>query len=323
MRRREVSNNELNQVIKLKEAGASWLKIQNKTRVPRRSAKRAYEDWQRSQSMEELKTARVNVAGEALREHVDSLIKLAKSLAMHLDVPQSPNDARNAKQFLDSLWERGILGESKDYQLSQDVRKRERQRIIREYEMLLKSFQDHTREKVRWELLDEWKHSWDQCIKVLGEFWQEGREIIGNILDLKEGLLSRIREGSGENDPLERIAEAVLRTIWQRILDDKLDPGCPVVRTMLYGDGTTLVTLPEFSDNAVLRFTAKTLAEEAGDVCNWAARNLCIVEKEGMITSLVNDVCTMRRAIEELTEMLNPLVLRPLILRTRCDLCPA
>ena len=46
MRKRYISDNELNQIIKLKQAGASWLMIQNQTGVPRRSAHNAYEDWQ-------------------------------------------------------------------------------------------------------------------------------------------------------------------------------------------------------------------------------------------------------------------------------------
>ena len=62
MRKRYVSDDELNQIIKLKQAGASWLNIQNQTGVPRRSAGKSYEGWQRSQSIEELKAARVNVA---------------------------------------------------------------------------------------------------------------------------------------------------------------------------------------------------------------------------------------------------------------------
>jgi len=32
---------------------------------------------------------------------------------------------------------------------------------------------------------------------------------------------------------------------------------------------------------------------------------------------------TMKEAVKELEESLNPLMLRPMIIRTECDLCPA
>ena len=50
MKKRLLADDEFNQVLKLKQAGASWLKIQREAGIPRRIAQRAYEDWQRNQS---------------------------------------------------------------------------------------------------------------------------------------------------------------------------------------------------------------------------------------------------------------------------------
>ena len=47
-RRRGITEDELNQVIKLREAGANWLTIQKETEIPRRSAKLFYEKWKKS-----------------------------------------------------------------------------------------------------------------------------------------------------------------------------------------------------------------------------------------------------------------------------------
>lgn len=322
MRRRYVSDEELNQVIKLKKAGASWLKIQHKTGVARRSAKRAYEDWQRDQSIDELKAARTNVATEEFRKHLDSLTKVAKSLTLCLDVPSSFNTRTNAKQFLDSLWERDILGEPEPYQRFQDDRKRERQRLVRQNRMLFKSLQNHTRDKVRWDLLDEWKQSWDHCIGLLGELSKEALSVVANFLNQEKDLLTRIKKGSGIQDAVEQIADAVLKTIWQRIVYDRLDPERPVVQTISDGD-TTLITLVEFSDNVVFKFTDKSLTQKATRLCDSAARNLCRGDKAQIVESLKIEVGTMKKAIGQLDEMLNPLILRPMILRTRCELCPA
>src|SRR5271157_1530345 len=87
MKKRLLADDEFNQVLKLKQAGASWLKIQREAGIPRRIAQRAYEDWQRNQSVIELKQSRQTVATEAFREHVASLINLGTFLAMNLEIP--------------------------------------------------------------------------------------------------------------------------------------------------------------------------------------------------------------------------------------------
>jgi len=61
MRKRYVSDEELNKIIRLKDSGASWLKIQDAIGVPRRTAKRAYEEYEQSKSFQELKAARQKI----------------------------------------------------------------------------------------------------------------------------------------------------------------------------------------------------------------------------------------------------------------------
>lgn len=100
----------------LRQAGHSWLAIQQTTGVERRLAKRTYNDWLDSRSLNELKQARVNVATEALSEHLDSLVKLAERLTDHLDLPRSPQELKSANEHLDILFETNIFGES--YELS-------------------------------------------------------------------------------------------------------------------------------------------------------------------------------------------------------------
>jgi len=67
----------------------------------------------------------------------------------------------------------------------------------------------------------------------------------------------------------------------------------------------------------------KDLLEKITPALHQAAETFCIERKEDIIQPLLSDVSRMNVVIKALEEMLNPLVLRPLILRTRCDLCPA
>ncbi len=55
-------------------------------------------------------------------------------------------------------------------------------------------------------------------------------------------------------------------------------------------------------------------------ICNSVAENL---RKGDTARQLRLEVGNMKKVCEELREMLNPVKLRPMILRTRCDLCPA
>lgn len=327
MRRRQLSDSELNQVIRLKQSGASWLKIQHDTGVPRRSAKRAYEDWQRDQSIAELRESRKDVATQAFLEHVDSLIKLAKFLASYLDVPKSTPLQRARVVEFATLWNSDILGEFGDYQLSrrltEDAKRRESRRISRQYQMLFQSLQDHTREKIRWETLDELERIWDICRPLYSEVQKQVIEVVQNILNQEHGLLNKINKENLNPDAITWIGEQVPWMIWLRILDGKLDPQLAVVEVVPRPNGVTDVSLLGITNSTVLSFRDESLAERAADSCNWAAKNLLTGDRKNIVESLEDNIRAIRKKIEELAEMLNPLVLRPMILRTRCELCPA
>ena len=76
-------------------------------------------------------------------------------------------------------------------------------------------------------------------------------------------------------------------------------------------------------DETVFRFfgdTSKGLAEKVTHICELAAKNL---RKGDMVQQLLPEVRTMKDATKKLREALNPVKLTPIILRTRCELCPA
>ena len=85
-----------------------------------------------------------------------------------------------------------------------------------------------------------------------------------------------------------------------------------------------IVAIRGVGNSVFLVFHDKNLAEKAARLGNNVARSLLLGENRAIIEkSLKGSVTVMKRAIEELAEMLNPLVLRPIIFRTRCKLCPA
>jgi hypothetical protein len=328
MKKKILSDEELNRVLRLKQAGVSWLKIQHQSGIPRRIAKRAYEDWQRAQSFAELKESRRAVAAEAFREHVESLIKLGTFLAMHLDIPRTmPTETPGGAQILDSLWQLNVLGESQDQPLrgvSGIGAERERRSITRQHQMLFQSLQDHTRGELRWEVLKEWESAWDNSRQLYTDLQKEATVVVRNFLNQEQGLEKKIKNGNRRGDAITQIVETLLRRIWSGILDDKLDLQQDVFEVIAGPGGVAFVAVTGIGNSNFLTYNDKNLAEKAARLGNQAAKNLLLGENEDLIEkSLKGCIDAMRRATEDLADMLNPLVLRPIILRTRCELCPA
>ena len=137
--------------------------------------------------------------------------------------------------------------------------------------------------------------------------------------------MQRVKEGIREDDPAKWMTEAVLKVIWRDILQDKLDEEGPPFETVSGRIGTPqdLDIYVKSGDEKVFTLigsTNKSLAEKVTRICNLAAGNL---RKGDMVRELYREVGNMKKASEELREVLNPVRLRPIILRTRCELCPA
>ncbi len=345
MKKIELAPEELDKVIKLKESGTSWLKIEHETGISRRTAKRAYEKWKHSQSPEVLREARKDVAAKAFLDHLKSLTTLAGSLVTNLIVPSSLDDMeKNTEQFFAWLWQQNLLWRGvyissetpERYNLSQThvytmgdpqcFLMGDPQFNILENHLLFKCLQDHTRgEGVRWETLDEWGKARDNCAKIVPKLRREPSVEVNNLLNQEREMnfLQKVKEGSREDDPAKQMAEVVLREIWRAIREDKLDKEDPWFQMVLQGKGTPQEINVKSRDETVFTFfgdTNKGLAEKVTHICELAANNL---RRGDMVQQLHPEVRNMEKATEKLREMLNPVRLTPMILRTRCDLCPA
>ena len=339
MKRGELAPEELDRVIKLKKLGTSWLKIEHETGINRRTAKRAYEKWEHSQTPQELQNARKEVAAKAFLDHLKSLTTLAGSVVTNLNVPFSITDMeKNAEQFFVWLWQQNLLWrgvyvspeDQERYNLSQmhvytmgDPQcflMGDPQFNVLENELLFKCLQDHTRgEGVRWEALEEWKKARDKCAKIVPELRKERSVAVNNFLKQEQetNFLQRIKEEEQtQHNPGGEMAKAVLNAVWQGVVEDKL--GQDLVRMVSPRSGGQSIV--KVKDETFLIFNDTSLAEKVINSCNLLANNLC---KGDMVKQLHSEVRIMEKATEELRQMLNPVRLTPMILRTHCDLCPA
>jgi len=332
MKRKDLPHEKLDRIIKLRQLGASWSKIERETGIHRRTAKRAYDKWERSQTLPELKEARKDVIQKAFLDHLSSLTTLTGSVVANLKVPASlAGMEKNSEQFFACLWDEDLLNRFASMEVETEEARvtiphpyvLDLQSYRREKELLFQCLQDHTRgEGVRWEVLEEWKKARDRGAKIIPKLRKETSEVVNNFLkqEREMNFLQRVEEESGHGHPAEQMVGAVLSTIWECILQDKLDEEGPWFETVPHAGASSHVVYRKAGKEVVLGVKDKGRAERVTRICELATNNL---GKGDMAKQLHNEVCKMEKTSEELSEMLNPVRLTPMILRTRCDLCPA
>jgi len=316
MKKTELSPIELKKVVELRQLGTTWTEIERETKVERRAAKRAYEEWEGDKKMKEQEAARFRVMAEAFHEHLNDLIRLAEALINHLSLPSGPNDAWSAEEHLSNLWEKGIL-ESTRYGLSQADRQRQIRSTKRLNLMIFKALQDHTHEKVRWQALDEWKKAWDTCKGALEKLREEANEEVRNLINqkpsLKEEVKRRIME---ERDTVGRIISDVSWVVWwagrgsKQV--EKFEYRAEEGRVVAYFSDETYHTIGH-------RLSEDSLGLDMTEVCNLVFGTLYRNFTDKRIPEMLH---AMEEKIEDLDDALEPFVLRPLLLLTRCELCP-
>ena len=92
----KLPDEKLERLIALREARWSWVNIQNELDIDRRTAKRAYEDWQRRQSNDELRVSRQGLAEAELRNHLHLVVAIAGVLVQTMRVPAQPKISASA-----------------------------------------------------------------------------------------------------------------------------------------------------------------------------------------------------------------------------------
>jgi len=329
MRRREVSVNELAKIVSLRQNNFSWLKIEKETGVPRRIAQRAYRDYERTQAGGEFKAARETVATEELRNHLNSLKKLAFVLVRDLfDIPWPSRDPQSAKKFLKFLLERDIASEYGVYGLPSRGQSRylsttdsySAEVCYRQNELLLKSLQEHTKHTDHKLNLSDWENAYDTCRSHQVKLLEELDQILPIVLNLHPELKRAEVMASKEKKITGQMADGLTYLLWQSILAGKVELEELVSKVKVLGGGEGRAEL-EFGNLASRVIVPEDVGAQAKEVCIGVITNLLARRKE-LIDPLLKNVEKLRRANDDLAKILNPLTLVPDILHSKCDLCP-
>ena len=328
MQKKQLSNEQITKLRELRRAGYSWLKIQDETGIERRLAKRAYNEWMHGETLNELKQARLNVAAEALNDHLDYLAKLAARLRDHLNTPLSSKDTRCSRDLFRNFLETNIL--RVNYESSQVGTERISWRKRNLNTQIFDSLKQHTEGIIRWQALSEWDETWDNCQGLLDSLKIEGQKVLSNLLNEDKELLQGIKEWSQLEKEKEmrtpeeqilgaekRMIESVLDAILKRIVND-------VQKNIPFGkliEPEVTITFQVIDQITV--FQEKDLTKELMIICQNVAQNLLDNQTERLI-QLYNEAYKIRKTTDELDGLLEPIILRQIIVTTpRCKLCPA
>ncbi len=326
MRKADLTKEQLDAIVALRRTHTPWTKIERHTGVSRRVAKRVYEEWERSQSPYLLHDARKAVAAEALRDHIDLVIGVADLLTSHLRIPDPSVDLETVDEYLEGAWDTNIIPTSESPSAPDSGLGHAPGRNRRRNLMLFQSLKTHTRGKVDWGLLDKkWKPDWNEIVGLLAKLRKEATKIVDNFLtqeeESKKGFLSALREDSRETNPEACLTKAVLEGLYRRIVHGEADLAEPIVKLLAQRGGRILMCYID-TQIPVLKLTDTTLAEKTEFTCNHSIENLCATQGQNL-SSLADHISAAKEAAALLEVKLDPLVLRPIMLLTKCDLCPA
>lgn len=327
MKKIVLSHSQLEQVLNLRENGLSWVKIEKETGIARRIAKREYDEWSAKQSRRQLEDARKEVVAHEYRIHLDLLSQMANFLLDSLVIPNPLTDLRKADEVISQFLEKDFYQGQPSFELRLGDQQRDK-RVIRMNELLFKSLRDHTQRRVPWQTLDLWKEARNDCVKDIIKMKNEISKVFTNILNQKSDLKEKL-DGIYKNaSVIENVIEGILINMWLNGVTGVNSEVTVMKGASLIRQGTAWIVFHEKAhEETKVTFDREApndnvlLAKEVSGVSRWAIENL-LKGKNDLIQNIKREVYKMQENASRLEAVLNPLVLRPIILNTRCDICP-
>jgi len=323
MRRKYVSDQDLDTIIRLRKSGASWLKIESITQIPRRTSKRIFEDWQKTRTAEELKSARQQIAAAAFNYHMQDLINIARVILDNMGDP-SLKDKRDGTSVLNCIFETDIRGRGQE-ETYPPTATPSTARIIRQNKLLFNSLKEHTIESVDFFTFDKWLAARNTWKTSMDKLYSEVAQVIRNIINQKYDTRDVVTKINSDEALVDKMVTGAVETMYRAILDGK------VTQIEQIKDYINMKQLPGgitilFSGNITttdLVVESKELAEEILKICKSAVDILFRGKGLETVEVLADALHIMRDSRNELDDSLDELRLTPIILHTKCELCPA
>ena len=305
MRKIKLDDKELENIHELVSRGFTWSAIQREIGLDRRIVKRIYEEWQRSRSIEYLEEARKQLAIRDFDDHRAELIRLAKRFVEYLDIPKINYSPGSAQVFIESFFERPSDSEeveSKPYGATGKREQKEARRRQRKNRLLFRALRQHTSGQVCWEVLEDWKKSCDNCFEKIPELSQEALHYLRSYLDKYLARGVELNELS-----IREAAQIGVGLFWDSLVARSGTAG---------GNGENI---SEKKRQNPEKKSIRDITDLVPDALYSIESHLSETEVGRLVAS---EAGRAEKAAAELEEMLDPVILHPLIIKTRCFLCP-
>jgi len=252
------------------------------------------------------------------QKHLDDLTQFAASLVGRLTIPDSPTEDRNVVAVLDTLLPKDLPQGL--HSASREARRKQRQ-TERQNKILFESLRQHTGGKGWWQAFEEWQQAWGTCVSALAEIRKGAPKVVEDFMkQQKANLKEEVEKVTGKEDALERIVDVVLWPAWEVATASNPEEELERRKFRVLPDAQQFSVITGSYDlRLIFSETEAALAQEVATVCNLALQNLYPRYMADEIQGMRH---RMDEKIEEIDDALDPFVLRPLLVRTRCELCP-
>lgn len=330
MRRKDIFQEKVTQIITLREKGDNWSSIEHKTGVKRRTAKRVYEQQYGKRRKEDLRKARANIATEEMRDHIYKLVTIAEYIVDNLEVPSWPHAKISATEFLRSLLRNPIMFQKAiesntvqvvviPYGATLASESKRAKRIARQNSILFHSLEDHIHQGNKWQAFVEWQKAWNSCPQIAGELSKHTKEMIRNFLNLEEQLKQELEKKDLVNEVVDKMADIVADLIWNGNDNTRLNEGLSSWLVLSNPEDDIEIWSLKLGNKQDFKLTYPKLKDKVTVIC---ANTLYNLVKLRMAVPILGIKEQAGKAIEQLEEDWDELRLRPLLLDTWCELCP-
>jgi len=307
MRKFELNDQQMERIIELKRRGFTWMGIQRDIMIDRRIVKRVFTEWEQSQSVEELKEARQKLAIEEFNRHQVSTFHFNRQFVTHLDFPRADYVKYDADGYMDIFLNKSLGNgeDSKYFNGEEKDPKRLNRQIRRRNEWLFRSLREHTAKDVDWNVFENWKDSWNNCVRHVPQMETEAQTFVDSLPAQRERRRKMSEYDSlMDQQAIKKLIEGYVVNTWQNIVEVEV--------TSAKGELKNTDRIPELTtDAAGMKFFEY--------IMDAIPKKL---KHTKTLKSAIGEAVKTRQTVMELEEMLDPVRLRPIFARTRCFLCP-
>ena len=231
----------------------------------------------------------------------------------------SPDIPPLAEKYLVAIWEKEIEDSLGAHLQKSHYDKRERTRLERRHQMLFGALKQHTVKDVPWTVLQEWKVAWDRYRNAHQDLQEQISTMVEKQYKEEPDRWEGITPDQSDKNTAEFIAWGILKAVLKALVEDQpsaevfawenLSPqGSDEKLRLKEANGLWILHIPAPDGVEMVKVTCESVVDQI-----WDSKPMKSLRQESAI---------IQEAAERLDAALDPLRLRPLILNSRCDLCP-